>query len=111
MLRGGLLGTWLFESREFKEWLSQRSPYEDEARGDRTACTSCGTPLAEVGFSLGAVCGFCLAYEYGVDSQERMMAAAACDLVASLAEGSLDTVQPVLRRLVAALASDSPGSD
>lgn len=63
---------WLFESAEFKNWVEGRQ--RSEADEGRSTCSCCGGPLDPHGRRHGDTCGYCLAYEFGVQSQSRRFA-------------------------------------
>lgn len=90
------------DDEEFKRWLNERSPYDRPEFEDNEAseCTSCGDSLRASKYSMGVVCGHCLAYEFGVDSQERMLAEAAVDMVRTLIAADIDQAQRLIRQLL-----------
>lgn len=101
-LKGGSLSVWIFEDEEFQTWLEQRGPYESQLTSDTThsRCISCSSDLNGVDYSKGPVCGYCLAYQFGLDSQERMLAEVASGLVRTLLHDDIDQVQQVFRQLL-----------
>lgn len=95
--------TWLFETEDFQAWLKERNPYAnlDPAEvGDDLGCAACGSERSFGMRFFGPVCGFCVAYEYGVDSQERRLASLLGGLLRALAEDAPDRNQRLLRQLL-----------
>lgn len=95
--------TWLFETDEFQAWLRERNPYAelDSAEvGENSRCAVCGS---ERGFGVrffGPVCGLCIAYEYGVDSQERRLVLLVSKLLRTLTHDAPNRNQTLLRQLL-----------
>lgn len=106
------MAIWLFEDEEFRNWLERRGPYGAEHLLDHAEmerCISCGTDLLEAGYRHGPVCGYCLAYQFGIDSQERMLTEAVADLVRTVTRSDLDNNQRLFRQMLSDLRASLAG--
>lgn len=94
---------WIFDGDEFQDWLRHRNPHagiEPVGAEVRATCAGCGTRRDDVTYFDGSVCGYCLAYEFGVDSQERLTCSVVTGLLRTLSEDAPDRNQRLLRQLV-----------